>query len=303
MALSKDSNARIQRAAPKATTPVYRPPVVADRVPPRPPPPKPIGPTGSIRFSDEDARDIAVARAKSDYGQKPPPATTKKPSTPSTQSTPSRPAVDQGAIDRERDRLAREQAERERLAREAAAREAARREAERLAEEARKAARLYALARQPVLLPIASREPVKHAAPGDILIDDNELPIDLIIKLTLEKIGGIELISLVRHDTVNGQNIVYRPIENVSQLAIEYNPQNLVKMPNSSDSYFDNFSIKLDSHMPQTTNILPPTAAYIDRNTENVIIELVNLKADYEIEVQMVSVGKVFDDTIYTEEN
>ena len=279
------------------------PPPRPKRAPaPKPPPPKPIGPTGSIRFSDEDARDITAARARSDYGQKPPPppATIRKPS---TSSTPSRPAVDQGAIDRERDRLAREQAERERLAREAAAREAARREAERLAEEARKAARLYALARQPVLLPIASREPVKHAAPGDILIDDNELPIDLIIKLTLEKIGGIELISLVRHDTVNGQNIVYRPIKNVSQLAIEYNPQNLVKMPNSSESYFDNFSIKPDSHMPQTTNILPPTAAYIDRNTENVIIELVNLKADYEIEVQMVSVGKVFDDTIYTEEN
>jgi hypothetical protein len=267
---------------------------------PKPPPPKPIGPTGSIRFADEDARDIAAARARSDYGQKPPPAIIKKPS---TSSTPSTPSVDQGAIDRERDRLAREQAERERLAREAAAREAARREAERLAEEARKAARLYALARQPVLLPIASREPVKHATPGDILIDDNELPIDLIIKLTLEKIGGIELISLVRHDTVNGQNIVYRPIKNVSQLAIEYNSQNLVKMPNSSDSYFDNFPIKLDSHMLQTTNILPPTSAYIDRDTENVIIELVNLKADYEIEVQMVSVGKVFDDTIYTEEN
>jgi hypothetical protein len=265
---------------------------------PKPPPPKPIGPTGSIRFSDEDARDIAAARARSDYGQKPPPATIRRPSTP-TPSTPVNPGVDEAELER----LRREQEERDRLAREAAEREAARREAERLAEEARKAARQYALARQPVLLPIASREPVKHAVPGDILIDDNELPIDLIIKLTLEKIGGIELISLVRHDTVNGQNIAYRPIKNVSQLAIEYNSQNLVKMPNSSDSYFDNFSIKLDSHMPQTTNILPPTAAYIDRDTGNVIIELVNLKPDYEIEVQMVSTGKVFDGTIYTEEN
>jgi hypothetical protein len=287
-------------------------PIIPDKGPPprpkptpapKPPPPKPIGPTGSIRFSDEDARDIAAARERSDYGKKPQPTTVKKPSTPTpstpTTSTPVNPGVDEAELER----LRREQEERDRLAREAAERDAARREAERLAEEARKAARQYALARQPVLLPIASREPVKHAAPGDILIDDNELPIDLIIKLTLEKIGGIELISLVRHDTVNGQNIAYRPIKNVSQLAIEYNSQNLVKMPNSSDSYFDNFSIKLDSHMPQTTNILPPTAAYIDRDTENVIIELVNLKADYEIEVQMVSTGKVFDDTIYTEEN
>ena len=223
---------------------------------------------------------------------------------------PAAPAFDQAAADRaaqaERDRLAQiererlAQLERDRLAREA---EAARKEAERLAEEARKAARQYALARQPVLLPIASREPVKHATPEDVLIDDNELSVDLILKLTLEKIGGIELISLVRHDTVNGQNIVYRPIKNISQLAIEYNSQNLVKIPNSSESYFKNFPIKLESHVPQTTNVLPPIVAYIDKDTENVIIDLVDLKADYEIEVQMVSAGKVFDDTIYTEEN
>jgi hypothetical protein len=73
-------------------------------------------------------------------------------------------------------------------------------------------------------------------------------------------------------------------------------------MPNSSESYFKNFPIKLEAHLPQTTNELPPLVAYIDPVTENVIIDLVNLKADYEVEVQMVSSGKVFDDTIYTED-
>jgi hypothetical protein len=42
--------------------------------------------------------------------------------------------------------------------------------------------------------------------------------------------------------------------------------------------------------------------AYIDPITENVIIETTNIKADYEVEVQMVSSGKVFDGTIYTED-
>jgi hypothetical protein len=211
---------------------------------------------------------------------------------------PPAPVVDQAAIDRaareEQDRLAREQAERDRAAQEARDREAAA-----IAEEQR---RLDALARMPKLLETSPKDPVKYATPSDVLIDTNDLPVDLILKLTLEKIGGLELISLVRHDTVNGQNIVYRPIKNVSQLAIEYNPQNMVKMPDSADSYFKNFAIKLENHIQQETNELPPLVAYIDPITENVIIETTNIKADYEVEVQMVSSGKVFDDTIYIED-
>ena len=76
----------------------------------------------------------------------------------------------------------------------------------------------------------------------------------------------------------------------------------MVKMPDSADSYFKNFAIKLENHIQQETNELPPLVAYIDPITENVIIETTNIKADYEVEVQMVSSGKVFDGTIYTED-
>lgn len=222
---------------------------------------------------------------------------------------PAAPTVDQAALDRaaqaERDRIA--QAERDRLAQIERDRLAQlererlqRLEKERLEKIER--ARQEAIARMPVPLETKPRDAVKYATPSDVLIDTNDLPVELILKLTLEKIGGLELISLVRHDTVNGQNIVYRPIKNVSQLAIEYNPQNMVKMPDSADSYFKNFAIKLENHIQQETNELPPLVAYIDPITENVIIEVTNIKADYEVEVQMVSSGKVFDDTIYTED-
>jgi hypothetical protein len=197
-----------------------------------------------------------------------------------------------------RDQAAREQAERDRAA-QAAREQAAREEAARIAE----AARLDAIARQPKALVITPREPVKHAESSDVLIDKTDLPIDLILKLTLEKIGGIELISLVRHDTVNGQNIVYRPIKNVSQLAISYNPQNIVQVPDTAESFFKNFTIKLENHIPQDTNEFPPITAYIDPTTENVIIDTIGLKNDYEVEVQMVSSGQVFDGTIYTEDS
>jgi hypothetical protein len=143
---------------------------------------------------------------------------------------------------------------------------------------------------------------VKSASPDIILIDQNDLPIDLILKLTLEKIGGQELISLVRHDTVNGQNIIYQPVKNISDLAISYNPQNIINIPDTAEIYFKNFAIKMENHIVQDTNETPPESVYIDSVSGNIVIETVNLKADYEVEVQMVTSGQIFNDTIYEED-
>jgi hypothetical protein len=143
---------------------------------------------------------------------------------------------------------------------------------------------------------------VKAASPDIILIDQNDLPIDLVLKLTLEKIGGQELISLVRHDTVNGQNIIYQPVKNISDVAISYNPQNIISIPDTAEIYFKNFAIKMENHIVQDTNEIPPESVYIDTTSGNIVIEAVNLKADYEVEVQMVSSGQIFNDTIYEED-
>ena len=153
-------------------------------------------------------------------------------------------------------------------------------------------------------LPEAPKEDksVKSASPDIILVDQNDLPIELILKLTLEKIGAQELISLVRHDTVNGQNIVYQPVKNISDVAISYNPQNIINIPDTAEIYFKNFAIKMENHIVQDTNETPPESVYIDSNSGNIVIETVNLKADYEVEVQMVSSGQIFNGTIYEED-
>jgi hypothetical protein len=77
----------------------------------------------------------------------------------------------------------------------------------------------------------------------------------------------------------------------------------MVQVPDTAESFFKNFPIKLENHIPQDTNEFPPIATYIDPVTKNIIIDLVNLKNDYEVEVQMVLSGQVFDGTIYTEDN
>jgi hypothetical protein len=301
--------------AKKSPAPVYKPPVVADRKPPQ----KTKAQVEREEMAEYERKQWILKNGPRSADAmdawlkapafKPAPVAPAAPSAPAASARPTTPAVDQAALDRaaqiERDRLARleqerlAQLERDRLAKLEQER-LARLEQERLA--AIERARQEAVARMPVPLPSIATEPVKYATPDVVLIDPNDVPIDLILKLTLEKIGGLELINLVRHDTVNGQNIIYRPLKNVSQLAIDYNPQNMIKLPDSADSYFKNFAIKLENHIQQETNELPALVTYIDPVTENVIIETTSMRADYEVEVQMVSSGKVFDDTIYTED-
>jgi len=216
-------------------------------------------------------------------------------------------ARDRAAAQAAAEQAAREQAAREAAAREAAAREAARREAERLealrkaAEEARIAAIVAARPTVPRYSSTISVEPVKYASPADVLIQESSLPVDLILKQTLEKIGGLELISLVRHDTVNGQDIAYQPVKNLSQIELLYNPQNMVKIPDSSELYFKNFAIKLESHTPQDTNSSPAKTVYLD-SQGRIVIDVFGLKPDYEVEIQTASLGKVFGGTIYDED-
>ena len=150
---------------------------------------------------------------------------------------------------------------------------------------------------------------VKSASPDIIISDSGDTAIDLILKLTLEKIGAQELISLVRHDTVNGQNIVYQPVKNISDIAIAYNPQNMVAIPDTADVFFKNFSIKLEAHTPQYNQdtlyvdmITRDNNVFFDAVNRRIMIELTNLKRDYEVEVQMVSTGQIFNDTIYEED-
>jgi hypothetical protein len=154
----------------------------------------------------------------------------------------------------------------------------------------------------PQPLPTKEDKSIKSASPDIILVDQNDLPIDLILNLTLEKIGAQELISLVRHDTVNGQNIVYQPVKNISDIAISYNPQNIINIPDTAEIYFKNFAIKMENHILQDINETPPESVYIDSDSGKIVIETVNLKADYEVEIQMVSSGQIFNGTIYEED-
>lgn len=151
--------------------------------------------------------------------------------------------------------------------------------------------------------PLASTsdEGVKIATPDIIVFDEESVPVEVMTDLIFENIGGQELISIARNDIVNGQPVIYSPIKNLSNVFFQYNPQNILALQATSASYFKKFPIKFGSKIPNIGTGPNGEIVYIDPETGNIIINVINMEEDEQVEVQMVNRIDIFNDTIYEE--
>lgn len=125
--------------------------------------------------------------------------------------------------------------------------------------------------------------------------------------LLLQDIGGRELITLTRHDQINGIIQDYSPIKNVSELALEYNPVELSKNPNSVNDFIDLFYYNLNEYVPsleELAEFYPNndekwTTVYFDSATNSITIHIANAFNSEQVEVEFLSFDDVKNDTIY----
>lgn len=142
-------------------------------------------------------------------------------------------------------------------------------------------------------------EKTKIASPDLIIIKDDTLPIDTMTDLVFENIGGHELINISRHDLLNGIDVLYQPIKNLSTIYLQYNPENILKLQDTTQSYFKNFPIQYSNKIPNVGTGKNGETVYIETETGDLIINVVNLAKGEQVEVQVLTQGSVFDDTIY----
>jgi hypothetical protein len=159
-----------------------------------------------------------------------------------------------------------------------------------------------AVANQPGSAPKAVTNPaVLVATPSLIALSNPPLEIDIMADLIFENIGGQELISISRNDIINGQDVIYSPIKNLQSLQIEYNPNNIIKLESTADTYFKNFPIRLENKIPSEGTGPDKEVVYIDQETGDLIINVINLDSDEQIDVQILNSGEILNGTIYGE--
>jgi hypothetical protein len=140
-----------------------------------------------------------------------------------------------------------------------------------------------------------SKPPVKTAPIDTILFNDDSVSVDRMFNLILEDIGGQELINIARNDIINGQQISYQPIKNLSSIQQQYNYNNILGIQDTSDKYFSNFSIKLENKIPNSGNGPSGSNVYLESLTGNLVIETVNLENDEQIEVEITVSATIYE--------
>ena len=151
---------------------------------------------------------------------------------------------------------------------------------------------------------VATPKPaVKPATTDIILYKDETTPIELMTDLIFENIGGQELINIVRADALNGINVSYVPIKNLTSLFFQYNPQNILALQDADRNYFKKFPIDFGKRVPICGTGPNCSIVYIDPTTGDLIINVINMGKGEQVEVSLISNGDILDDTIYVVES
>jgi len=151
----------------------------------------------------------------------------------------------------------------------------------------------------PTITQSTSSSGVKIPTKDIILYADDSTPVEVMADLIFEDIGGQEIINIARNDIINGQSVIYQPIKNITSLYFQYNPQNILSLQNTSEEFFNKFSIKLENKIPNIGTGPNGEIVYLDSVTGNLVINVINLATDEQVEIEILRNGNVFNDTIY----
>lgn len=142
---------------------------------------------------------------------------------------------------------------------------------------------------------------VKSATPDIVIFNDAQIEqnAQLMIDVLFENIGGQELLTIGRQDTVNGINVLYQPIANLNIIREEYNPNNIIKLQKTSDKIFGNYPIKIDTTIPDGSELSDDAPAGITENVyldtdNNVVIEVKNIPGNEQVEVEITRGGIIY---------
>ncbi len=139
---------------------------------------------------------------------------------------------------------------------------------------------------------------VKSSTPQYILPEEESVNEQQILDLLFENISAQELITIARNNNINGQKFYYNPIKNLVDIQSQFNPNNILKLQDTSEEYFKKYPIRLDDKIPNEGNGPNGESIYFDSNG-NLVIETINNVSDEQVEVQIALGGTIYEAVLW----
>lgn len=138
------------------------------------------------------------------------------------------------------------------------------------------------------------KQDVKSATPQYIIFKEGDIDETYITERLFEDFSARELALISRADTVNGVPVIYSPIKNLGDINKQFNPNNIIKLQDTSEEYFSKFAIKLNNKIPSYGTGNNGEYVYIDSNG-NLVIDVVNLEGNEQIEINIAINGTIYE--------
>ncbi len=121
------------------------------------------------------------------------------------------------------------------------------------------------------------------------------VPSKQIEKMYFQDVGGTEILSVARHNTVGGEEVVYSHVDNLADIKSQFNPLNVLMSTNMED-LFNKYAIDIHQKMPQS---LETSIATVESETQagvwNIEILVENVNTDEYIQIQIAKTVDEFD--------
>lgn len=132
------------------------------------------------------------------------------------------------------------------------------------------------------------RLPIAISIPGNIITEDQYGQESQIIEELFEDLSLFELMEMGRSETVLGQNVVYQPIKNISDIYFTYSPKKILALSGT-------FTQKEDSSTVRLGQFFVDGAIVLDKTTGDIVVAADNVKDGFFIEIELLSGGEILD--------
>jgi len=119
--------------------------------------------------------------------------------------------------------------------------------------------------------------------------DYSQATIEELEKLYFQNVGGTEILTVARHDNVNGQEVPLSYLDNLKQLNTEFNPLNILTTENIYN-HFNRFAIDMTQRIDSVNQ-----AVTVDEEGTNIVITLDEIQADEYVQIQVANVANDTD--------
>ena len=99
-------------------------------------------------------------------------------------------------------------------------------------------------------------------------------------RLYFQNVGGTEILSVARHDTVGGEEVVFNNVDNLSELRSQFNPLNIL-MTTNINSLFSEYGVDIGTKIGALDETFSMNA------DGGIDIEVFNVNRDEYVQVQI----------------